>query len=580
MDHFLNPTCKNLRSFVKDKTHFLQIIADIQQLPPNCTLVTMDVSSLYTNIPTDEGLEACKVALNKYRNTLNIKPSNDSLIKLLGLVLKRNNFQFNGINYLQVGGTAMGTKVAPSFAITYMGDFEEKHVYTYRLKPLIYLRYIDDIFIIWQHGDEELEHFFQHMNSCSPHIKFTTETSKETIPFLDTSVIIQGTNIMTTLYTKPTDSHDYLYYDSAHPQRCKDSIPYSQFLRVRRICTVNSDFDKNTIELCKHFLRRKYPLELLRQAALLARGKDRRALLDPTNIPRRDDGKDKIFLISTYHPHDQFLPTTIRGNWEILGRNQTTETLHQRSLTCGYRRPKNLRDLLCKARVPKLPGDEEADPLHVTPVRVPPNPIVPPLTRQTSILTFVRPNSSEAITATASNSLPNLNNQPTQPPTRHGGKKRHRGYPYCDTFGCRYCRTINKTGTLQSNTTGINHTTMRKVSCRSSNLIYCVTCNQCGIQYVGQTLLRIKDRFVGHFGDINKCNQDKPLGKHFSQANHRGIDDIKITVLEFIKMPTDSPQAVTIRHRVERNWTHVLRTLAPQGLNLENPKQYTSHLRQ
>ena len=117
--------------------------------------------------------------------------------------------------------------------------------------------------IIWQHGDEELEQFFQHMNSCSTHIKFTTETSKETIPFLDTSVIIQGTNIMTTLYTKLTDSHNYLYYDSAHPQKCKDSIPYSQFLRVRRICTVNSDFDKNTNELCKYFLRRKYPLELL-----------------------------------------------------------------------------------------------------------------------------------------------------------------------------------------------------------------------------------------------------------------------------------------------------------------------------
>ena len=69
-----------------------------------------------------------------------------SLIKLLSLVLKRNNFQFNGINYLQVGGTAIGIKVAPSFAITYMGEFEEKHVYTYRLKLLIYLRYISKIY--------------------------------------------------------------------------------------------------------------------------------------------------------------------------------------------------------------------------------------------------------------------------------------------------------------------------------------------------------------------------------------------------------------------------------------------------
>ena len=126
----------------------------------------------------------------------------------------------------------MGTKVAHSFAITYMCEFEEKHIYMYRLQPLIYQSYIDNIFIIWQHGDEELEQFFNHLNSCSPHIKFTMETSNETIPFLDTSVIIHGTNNMTTLYTKPTDSHNYLYYDSAHPQRCKDSILFSQFLRV------------------------------------------------------------------------------------------------------------------------------------------------------------------------------------------------------------------------------------------------------------------------------------------------------------------------------------------------------------
>ena len=65
---------------------------------------------------------------------------------------------------LQVGGTAMGTKVAPSFGITYMGASEEKHVYTYRLQPLMYVRYIDDIFIIWQHEEAKLKEFFTHLN--------------------------------------------------------------------------------------------------------------------------------------------------------------------------------------------------------------------------------------------------------------------------------------------------------------------------------------------------------------------------------------------------------------------------------
>ena len=148
--------------------------------------------------------------------------------------------------------------------------------------------------------------------------------------------------------------------------------------------------------------------------------------------------------------------------------------------------------------------------------------------------------------ATSSSSLQNIQTQTPKPTNTPSGKTKNRGYSYCLENDCRFSRKINKTGNLQSSTTGLTHKTMRKVSCRSSNLINAVTCNQCGLQYIGQTYLRVKDRFVGHFGDIDKCNIDKPLGKHFSQETHKGIEDVNITVLEFIKMPPRSPEAVTI----------------------------------
>ena len=115
---------------------------------------------------------------------------------------------------------------------------------------------------------------------------------------------------------------------------------------------------------------------------------------------------------------------------------------------------------------------------------------------------------------------------------------------------------------------------MKKISCRSSNLIYAITCTRCKIQYVGQTLLRIEDRFVHHFHDIDIADSDMSVGKHFSQPSHNGIKDIQISVLEFIKKPPRSPASVIIRNRVEKRWTHLLRCLAPQGLNIENPKEY------
>ena len=580
VDFFLNPTCLTLPSFVKDTTHFLQKLNDLGTLPDNCILVTMDVSSLYTNIPNNEGLSAARIALDTHRPQAGIKPTNASLIHLLELVLTKNNFQFNGVNFLQIGGTAMGTKVAPSFAVTYMGAFEKDNVYTYRLKPTIYLRYIDDIFIIWPHGNDELDQFLTHMNSCSPHIQFTTEKSTTEIPFLDTLVKLDGNVLTTDLYTKPTDSHNYLYYNSAHPQRRKDSIPYSQFLRIRRICSSKKDFDRHVVTLAGHFLRRKYPLETITDAALLAREKDRATLLAPTPLSSNETDKEKVFLITTYHPDDQCVPDIARHNWPLLGRNQATETLFHKNLTCGYRRPKNLRDILCRAKVSKQQGDELADPTYIPPAPQPTTP-APPRKRprlpakQTSMRDFFK----EASTSASTTAVPYV---PTRipGPVNTPGRKNKRGHTFCaNTSACNYCHLLNKTGNIQSTTTGIIHNSMRKVSCRSSNLIYAITCKICKMQYVGQTLLRLKDRFVGHLGDIKRCDPDKPVAVHFTQAGHNHKNDIQITVLEFIRKPPRSPQASTIRLRVESKWTHTLRTLAPQGMNLENPKEYSSHLK-
>ena len=71
--------------------------------------MTIDVMSLYTNIPNDDGICTSLLALEKYRPG-NSKPKNLTIIKLLEMVLKKNNF-------LLVGGTAIGNKEARSFVV-------------------------------------------------------------------------------------------------------------------------------------------------------------------------------------------------------------------------------------------------------------------------------------------------------------------------------------------------------------------------------------------------------------------------------------------------------------------------------
>jgi hypothetical protein len=111
---------------------------------------------------------------------------------------------------------------------------------------------------------------------------------------------------------------------------------------------------------------------------------------------------------------------------------------------------------------------------------------------------------------------------------------------------------------------------MTNISCRSSNLIYCITCKARKKQYVGQTSLKIKGRFVHHYYTVDKEDLTKPVGKHFSRKDHNGIKDMDIHVLEFIKMPPKSEAALQVRNRVERRWIHLLRTPAPKGLNIDD----------
>ena len=65
------------------------------------------------------------------------------------------NFKFNKQQYLQVGGTAMGTGAAPNYANLFMDRFETKALDNYPLKPMLWLRFINDIFMIWTHGEDQ-----------------------------------------------------------------------------------------------------------------------------------------------------------------------------------------------------------------------------------------------------------------------------------------------------------------------------------------------------------------------------------------------------------------------------------------
>ena len=221
----------------------------------------MDVTGLYTNIPHSEGIKVIQDLLQS--RPTGSQPSTASLIKLLNCVLKLNNFRFNESHYIQVNGTTMGTRAAPTYANLFMEHIEKTYVYSYKKRPLYWFRFIDDIWGIYRGSTNELIDFFDYMNTVHQSIKFTTSYSEKEIIFLDVITYKSDKGLFTKLYSKPTDSHSYLDFTSCHPYSIKTGIPFSQFLRIRRNCTEWRFFTLHSMELYHHFLRRGYPHNLL-----------------------------------------------------------------------------------------------------------------------------------------------------------------------------------------------------------------------------------------------------------------------------------------------------------------------------
>ena len=86
----------------------------------------MDVKSLYTSIPNNEGIVSVK---KKYDHDPNKTIRTKIIATFLALTLILNNFIFNSKFYLQIKGCAVGTICAPSYANIFMPEFEEKHIY-------------------------------------------------------------------------------------------------------------------------------------------------------------------------------------------------------------------------------------------------------------------------------------------------------------------------------------------------------------------------------------------------------------------------------------------------------------------
>ena len=169
-------------------------LRSLPNLPDDIILCTIDVVGLYPNIPHEEGLFALRKRLD-LRQEKDVTTS--TLVELAEVVLKNNIFTFKEKALKQKRGTGIGTQFAPPYSVLFMAELEEEILSEIELKPYLWWRYIDDIFFLWEHGEEKLKEFIEHLNEKHQTIKFTAEWSQTSIKFLDVTVSLIGGNIST-----------------------------------------------------------------------------------------------------------------------------------------------------------------------------------------------------------------------------------------------------------------------------------------------------------------------------------------------------------------------------------------------
>ena len=151
------------------------------------------------------------------------------------------------------------TRSAPTYASLFMGMFEETYIIPKKRNSIMmYVRYIDDIFLIWKGSEEDLRKFLSKINEVHHSIKVDRELSRKSINFLDCKVSLTGNRLSSAVVTKPTDQKSYLHAKSYHPKSTKEAIAYERVTRLRRICMDDKDFWKAADKLCNDLVKRGY----------------------------------------------------------------------------------------------------------------------------------------------------------------------------------------------------------------------------------------------------------------------------------------------------------------------------------
>ena len=355
----------------------------------------------------------------------------------------------------------------------------------------LFKRFLDDIFMVWKGSIEELQNFLEAVNSLHPTIKFTAEFTSpyrcdiegphdcfchqsKLIPFLDTRVSINGGRFTTDLYRKPTDRCQYLLPSSCHPSHITKNIPYNLCYRLLRICSDKDTLKTRLNELKNLLLSRGYRSKSIEDSIQKVTALSRKEALK--KISKKET--ERTVFVLTYNPALPSVSKILQKHWRVMTQDPYLKEVFPAPPMVAFRRAKNLKDKLIKAKVPPTPQKRE--------------------------------------------------------------KRKINGMKPCNKPNCETCPFVKPCKMFKGPFNKTEIQINSSLGCNSTNVVYCLKCNKqnCNQIYIGQTKREIGVRFGEHKTSV-KTKSNNTIGNHFNGPGH-SLANMNILAIEKVFNPSET----------------------------------------
>ena len=440
----------------------------------------------------------CIEAVGKLLDTREVNnPVKESILEALQITMSSNNCQFLNEYFTQIDGATIGgpesASVTDIYGAVYIDQVIEDNIINTNED---WKRYRDDSWSVSTETSLEREQTktkWMNENIVKDKIRFTMDASQERMIFLDTTIFpteVEGNKafLASDIYSKPTDTHQYLSPLSCHPKSQIDSIPAGVAERIRRNCSDNvkndSNFEKRLVEYKGYLLKSGHDERKIDKAFIKKAGVKRSDVLNKSG--QRNNMSNKTFFVTEFEPSLPDIQAVWRKNEHLIKNDATLSRIFPRGckdFQVTYKRGgKNIKEWIASPTVNSFSNRDEPE------------------------------------------------------------------VPVCDAcendcIDCSYLR--GKGRFFTSHVLKRRFRIRQKVNCNSANVVYLVTCKKCMIQGVGETR-DFKKRMANYRSCIRNGRISCNIDKHFVETEDHSVEDFDVQIICQVINPPHSKKDLCV----------------------------------